>query len=487
MNFEKPTSLSFSWFSLAITSIFVFSLMLRFWNLGKFNSLVFDEVYYAKFANNYLTGTEFFNSHPPLSQYLIAIGIWIGSFFPTSADTINDLTGSVRSTFSYRWLNALIGSFIPLIVGAIAYQLTYNRSYTLIATLFAAVDGLFLVESRYALNNIYLVIFGLLGQLYFLYTLADNSQQKWSKLTLSGIFFGASAAIKWNGLGFLLGIYLIWVLAWIGKIFNKINQEKKSIGYMGRGRKENPNLLLNFTKINLLHIIGYLSFIPLFTYSLLWIPHLLMNPQFGFVEVHKEILSFHQNIGDGSEVHPYCSRWYSWMFMLRPIAYFYQEISNSQENISTDLFLPNHLDKAIYDVHALGNPILWWLSTMVILLLLLLLVQNCFKAISSSNYSLNPQTGIVIYLVVNYCANLLPWIKINRCTFLYHYMSSSIFSLLALAWLVDRCLKNNQGNSQLIGIITIILIIVAFIFWLPIYLGLPLSTNGYKLRMFLFN
>jgi len=50
--------------------------------------------------------------------------------------------------------------FIPLVVAGIAYQLSHRRSYAFIAALFAAADGLFLVESRYALNNVYLVIFG---------------------------------------------------------------------------------------------------------------------------------------------------------------------------------------------------------------------------------------------------------------------------------------------------------------------------------------
>jgi dolichyl-phosphate-mannose--protein O-mannosyl transferase len=43
--------------------------------IERFNTLVFDEVYYAKFAKDYLTKTPFFNPHPPLSQYIIAIGI----------------------------------------------------------------------------------------------------------------------------------------------------------------------------------------------------------------------------------------------------------------------------------------------------------------------------------------------------------------------------------------------------------------------------
>ena len=175
-------------FNLSILAIFVFSLGIRFWNLSQFNTLVFDEVYYAKYGNEYLIGKEFFQSHPPLSQYLIAISIWIGSHFPADPETINNLTGSPRSTFSYRWLNAFTGSFIPLIIGAIAYQLTQRKTVFLITTFLASLDGLFLVESRYALNNIYLILFGLSGQLFFLLALQKKSNLKW--LLLSGVSFG---------------------------------------------------------------------------------------------------------------------------------------------------------------------------------------------------------------------------------------------------------------------------------------------------------
>src|SRR4028118_332160 len=93
---------SIPWFGIGITSIFVISAALRFWGLDRFNTLVFDEVYYAKFANNYLTRMPFFNAHPPLSQYIIAIGIWLGSHFPFGNNTVNGLTGSLRSPISYR-------------------------------------------------------------------------------------------------------------------------------------------------------------------------------------------------------------------------------------------------------------------------------------------------------------------------------------------------------------------------------------------------
>ena len=43
----------FLWFWLGMVTVFLLSATLRFWGLSRFNTLVFDEVYYAKFANNY--------------------------------------------------------------------------------------------------------------------------------------------------------------------------------------------------------------------------------------------------------------------------------------------------------------------------------------------------------------------------------------------------------------------------------------------------
>jgi dolichyl-phosphate-mannose--protein O-mannosyl transferase len=60
----KPVQLG-SWLPIGLFGIFIFSFCIRFWGLGRFNTLVFDEVYYVKFANNYLTQTPFFDGHPP--------------------------------------------------------------------------------------------------------------------------------------------------------------------------------------------------------------------------------------------------------------------------------------------------------------------------------------------------------------------------------------------------------------------------------------
>ncbi|MEA5509903.1 phospholipid carrier-dependent glycosyltransferase [Crocosphaera sp. UHCC 0190] len=454
MNGSKFNHIFSRWFPLAVGGIFFLSLILRFWHLGQFNRLVFDEVYYAKYANYYLIGKDFFNSHPPLSQYIIAIGIWLGSHFPASPDITNNLTGSFRSTLSYRWINAFVGSFLPLIVGAIAYQLTHRRSYTIIVAFLAAMDGLFLVESRYALNNIYLVIFGLLGHLLFLLFL---NRTNYLYLTISGIFFGTAAAVKWNGLGFLFGIYLIIFLVYFKSILNKYFRSNKLIINNWGVFEIIKSLKISLLAFNLL-------IIPLFIYSILWLPHLLMNPQYDWWEVQQKIWKFHHNIGADSSVHPYCSKWYTWLVMVRPVAYFYERTKTESGTI-------------IHDVHAMANPVLLWLSTGAILVILLVFILGKSKKICYKN------NGLFIYILINYLTNLLPWIKVSRCTFFYHYMPSYVFSWLALGWIIEQCLNSKLIFCRRLGIVIILSIFIAFIYWLPIYIGLPLSQQGFNMRM----
>ncbi|MGC1246229.1 MAG: phospholipid carrier-dependent glycosyltransferase [Spirulinaceae cyanobacterium] len=426
--------------------IFLFSLGLRFWGLGRFDELVFDEVYFAKYGYNYLQQISFFDVHPPLGKYLISLGIWLHTYLFKQGDT----------AVAYRWLNAFTGSFLPLIVGGIAYQLTRRSSYALIASFLAATDGLLLVESRYGLINIYLLAFGLLGQLLFLLALNLPHKQQFYFL-YSGIFFSFCLAVKWNGLGFLLGIYLFYGLV---KGTEKL---KFSLHH---------SLWQQLSKINLLDFLLNFAVIPALIYRLLWIPHLAINQEFDFWQVHQQIFGYHNSIGNTTTTHPYCSAWYTWPLMLRPVGYYYQQVENSVGNVT------------IYDVHAIGNPLLWWLSTGAILILCVGLFVQLTKylrkrKIHSENFCIS------IFLILNYAANFLPWLKVTRCTYIYHYMGASLFAFLALAWLIDKCFNSSLSQYKYFGVIAIAFIFCAYLFWLPIYLGLPLSQPEFATRMWL--
>jgi dolichyl-phosphate-mannose-protein mannosyltransferase len=72
---------------------------------------------------------------------------------------------------------------------------------------------------------------------------------------------------------------------------------------------------------------------------------------------------------------------------------------------------------------------------------------------------------------------------VTRCTFLYHYMGASIFSFMAIAFLVDRWLHMPDRWHRGAGVTVIFLILFAFVFWLPMYLGLPMSPQDLQLRL----
>ncbi|MBD2464535.1 phospholipid carrier-dependent glycosyltransferase [Oscillatoria sp. FACHB-1407] len=488
--YPKHDSRLTPWFWVSIAVLFLVAIALRFWGLSRFNTLVFDEVYYAKFATAFLQNRQEFGGHPPLTNYIIAVGIAIAQRFGwgNPADS-NDLAGMMLTTFSYRWVNALTGAFIPLVIAAIAYQITHRRSYALIAGLFATLEGMILVESRYALNNVYLILFGLLGHLFVLMAVNHKVRQHTSEesnlpwflvyLVLAGVGFGASAGIKWNGLGFLLSAYLIWGIAWI-------------LHWLRRGRSlsgaRSTNPLEKLTQLHIGHVLFGLALVPAVTYYISWIPYIQIDPSTSFWEWQHQVIDYHSRVG-GMDAHPYCSPWYSWLYMVRPVAYFYQTTRSMNDPIPVgETVIPQEQAAVVYDVHALGNPFLWWFSSTAILLMVGAVLQQTWTwatVVARQNakgITVDTTTWLMLYLVLGWAANLLPWMKVSRCTFIYHYMGSSMFALLAIALLCDRWLHSPERWKQGTSITIIFLVIAAFLFWLPLYLGLPLSPAEFRLR-----
>ena len=139
---------------------------------------------------------------------------------------------------------------------------------------------------------------------------------------------------------------------------------------------------------------------------------------------------------------------------------------------------------------------LWWLSAIAIFSLILILI-NCFwdwekkrqarhnKIKIKHKFKLLPPSEIwlLLYLVLNWLANFLPWMRVTRCTFIYHYMGAAVFAILALAWWIDRWLNNRQIHLRVIGVTVIFIILFAFVFWMPVYLGLPISPQNWQMRM----
>jgi hypothetical protein len=266
--------------------------------------------------------------------------------------------------------------------------------------------------------------------------------------------FSESDLFKW----LLFGVYTLWI----------INKTWQQIVMNLPPRHLTNSLFDRLSKLDLNQLIFTLVIIPPIVYSLLWIPHLQQNPTPNFIDVQLSILNYHEQISNGAAVHPYCANWYTWPLLLRPLAYHFQE------------YQPSYY----YDVHAMGNPLLWWLALTAIFISIWLIISGLIrKKIQDININ---AISIPLFIAVNYIANLLPWVKVTRCVFIYHYMGAVLFAILGLAWLVEIWLRSGAKLWRGIGLTIIFSVIAAFIFWSPIYLGLPLERTDLSLRLWNF-
>jgi dolichyl-phosphate-mannose--protein O-mannosyl transferase len=492
------------WIGLA--AILVLALALHFWGLSRFNGLIFDEVFFPKYAQAYLDGKPFFDAHPPLGKYLIALGMWISNLTgPLGADT-NTLTGAVHAPWAYRWMEALAGSILPVVMAGIAWQLSGRWRVALLAALLTCLDGLFLVESRYGLINIFLILFGLLGHYFYLRALdASQGRARFTLLALSGLFLGACISVKWSGLSFLAVPWGLWMIAclqaWRQRLHVSANTSSRSLAEALPLKEAEKNPLARAAQLNSRAMLMAFFALPLLVYVAQWQPHLRIN-KVGFFEIHKQILQYHEGLGDGPSQHPYCSRWSSWPVMARPMSYLFTTRTPSDPNPYGQPLQQVTSSTTMYVLHALGNPILWWLAIPAIMTMGWATLRGVFQAgigwrsrqpmrrgrmrSGKSIYRLTPLDGsawAAVYMASGYASGLLPWIGISRCAFIYHYMPSVAFGFFACAFGLDYALSHPQRCWRLAGVAALAAIVAAFIFWLPLALGLPISNEGFYSRM----
>ncbi len=431
--------------------IFAIALFLRLWQLDKIPYPVFDEIYFAKYAEEYLQGAPTWEGHPPLAKYLIMLGILAFG----------------HNEIGYRIASAIFGALVPILVIGLAYRLTYQRNFALLSGVFLLSDGLFIVESRLGLINVFLVAIGLTSQIFLLAGLQQRGELRTKSRTLllccAGAMLGASASVKWNGLGFSLLLFLTILFVWgIAKFF------PKNLSQTG--------ILSEIIKLYWWQYLFCFVTVPLAFYLVQWIPLFMLNsggiPQetgLGaihwfwqtLIRVHEHILWWHSgdmvtSIDPTHPAHPYCSSAISWTVSARPMSYYFQ-----------------NRDGYFSSIQAIGNPILWWCSTLSVVVITGASILPRIRKLTS------PQSG---YLLLGYFANYAPWLLVKRCLFIYHYMSAAVFSFMALAWLVSQML-DRQGAIRYLGYAIIVIVLLTQIFFMPVWLGLPISPHEFYQRI----
>jgi dolichyl-phosphate-mannose--protein O-mannosyl transferase len=424
-------------------------------------AVVFDEVYFPRFALAYLRGEYFLDLHPPLGKLIFFATAWLADLDPGFSFASIHLAFPDRSYAVLRVPPRLAGTLLPLVLVGIALELGVSRFSAFVVGALAVLDNGLLVLSRFATMDAFLLLFGF-GALW---CWMRGRERGWPWLVATGLLCGAAVSVKWTGLAFV-GLVLAGqaLRAWQG------------------GATARALSAAKIAAIGALTLVVYLaSFAAHFALSARTGPDAAFlspayqatleghpraadpaQPKLGFagrlVELHQRMLAGHAT----ASPHPYASRWYDWPFMMRAVAMWTET-----------------KDGHIASIHLLGNPVVWWASGYCILLLLLNFPPRLFTWALRRPGPAPSTTEASI--VIAYLANLLPFVPIARPMFVYHYMPALCVALVGIGVLLDRC----GTDARWLGVALLALATAAFFYFAPLTYGLPLPLADFDARMWL--
>ncbi len=288
---------------LLLAVLLLFATALRIGRLGIPAHMVFDEIYYAKAAQQYLVHQEITEeiTHPPLSKLLIALAM--------------RLTGN--NAWGWRIASALAGALLVLATYLLIQEVVRLPFAAVGGAMLVALDGLVFVESRIAKPDIFLALF-LTASYWAFWRYLRRGTLGW--LYLSGLAAGGAVATKWTGLAPLGTIPIYLVLLY------------------GQGRWSAPH------RRHWLHLVLAYTLLPAVVYLATWIPYFALGHSLReWADFHLFMFRFHAGL---TATHPYQSHWWSWPLLLRPIWYEFEEVRQG----------------VFRGVLAIGNPVFWWAS-----------------------------------------------------------------------------------------------------------------------------
>ncbi|MBE1441697.1 glycosyltransferase family 39 protein [Paenibacillus sp. OAS669] len=408
------------------------------------NGTYFDEIYHARTAYEHLHHLEPYEwTHPPLGKLLISIGIMVFGMNP----------------FGWRIVGTLFGiAMIPLMY-LLGKRMFGRSEYAFVSSFLLTVDGLHFVQTRIATIDVYGVFFILL-MFYFMYRYVCTRMfaEDWRKslvlLALCGLFFGIGAASKWivlyagSGLALIFFLWLFWhyrVYAAAGKGLASMNSTDP--GLLAEW-KHIRNVFPRRTLVTLAVCIVFYILIPMVTYVLSYIPFMLVpGTGHGLAEVwsyQKQMLDYHSQL---KGTHPFSSSWWQWPVMSRPVWYY-----GATE-------LP---PGTISSIVAIGNPLVWWGGFLAILLFV-------FRMIKS-------REATVIFIVIAFFSQYIPWMFVPRMTFIYHYFGMVPFSILAVTYYYRQIKESQQGKiGWMYGYLAAAAL--CFVLFYPILSGLVIDRS----------
>ena len=128
--------------------------VLLFWNITFPSARIFDEIYYARAAQEYLTHHSLFEwTHPPLTKLIMTAGAWL--FGPPHGKYVDPIGA--------RMGNCIVGALTIPLLFAFAKRLFASTAAAVVAVILLLTSGYFYVQARIATPEISVAFFVLLA------------------------------------------------------------------------------------------------------------------------------------------------------------------------------------------------------------------------------------------------------------------------------------------------------------------------------------
>ncbi len=292
---ESPDVSTRPWAYYAVVFIATFALAIgvfaRLYRLGLPPQPAWDEIYFPVFAESYLSGTPFFDLHPPLGKFIIALGIALVGDTP----------------IGWRSMPALFGCAMVPLAAVLGWYYFKERVAALLLATFIACETMLIVYSRIGLMDGILVFF-MLSTLLSALLVGRREQILWPAVLL-----GLTIAVKWAAFPLAVPVgYMLWrrgflkpflMTLWVpAVVYSSVVLVGQVANPTGAGRFFNDNNV--FTNV---------------------------------VQWHRQALKNVSRAVPNDQASP----WWSWPLMTRPILLYYQEYATGK--VATILAVGNPL------------------------------------------------------------------------------------------------------------------------------------------------
>ena len=293
-----------------------------------------------------------------------------------------------------------------------------------------ALDFMRFSQSRLATIDIYGTFFILLGAYCMLWycqrVLTAGVNHALLPMALGGVAFGLGCASKWTGIYAGVGLAILY----LGVLYLRWWQNQ-------------PGFWAEFRTAAVGGVLFYVL-LPLCIYIAAYLPYWWRNPDFSLADwwqCQVSMFNYHATL---QATHPFESRWYTWLLGLRPVWYY------------RNAYLPYGVKASIA---GMAGPVICTVGLAALLGLL-------WRQVSGRG----SRQGLCVLIL--YGTQLIPWMRVSRCTFLYHYFPSSMFCLAALALVLARMRNEALAKRLAVGLCAVAGVL--FVVFYPALSGLPI-------------